>query len=688
MSRSRLGLALMLSASAFAAGAAQSAPLQTLRGGTSLVTFDSATPGTASRTVTVTGLGANQTLSAIDYRPSPLASATGASRRLLYGISNTGQLYAVNGTTGAAVAVGATPAVPLSVLGVTATGFDFNPTVDRIRLITNSRLDYRLNPDTGALAATDGIITYAATDANAGVAPTPVGAAYTNSRPGATTTTLYVIDSANGTAPARLATQGNATVSPNSGTLFTVGSTGVTTNNNVGFDIDTNGTAYATLTNPTTGVTTLYSVNLATGAATSLGALAGNTTYNGLAAVLAPFSTMGVTANQAAVGAALDNFVIPAGGALATGVAALFNGIDGVAGTPGAQAAALQQLSPIAYSQLPDIALNAVEVQENTVLRYTRDLRGNAVTPDGQRATLDEAGKLGVWISGGSRFGRFKGAVDRYGADTDEYHFLGGADFRLTPTIALGGFGGYSYTNGNTARLPNNAGSTGIIPNAKADLKSWFAGGYGTAAVGPLYVDFWGSYTDLDFALQRTIAIGSYSTSLRARASKGRVWTGGAATGLSFQLNRFEIEPFAAVRYSDIRIRGFTEVNGAGGGAAGAGGLTIGDFDRVSVRTNVGARVGTKFEIAGVTVRPQLRGGWYHEFRDQARVINASFNTAGISGTPFAFTTTPLSGDYFNAGGALNIAGNGPLSFVADYDAQFDDDREFYTLTLGVRLAL
>ncbi|MET0270788.1 MAG: DUF4394 domain-containing protein [Sphingomonas sp.] len=672
------------------AGIAQAVPLQTLRNGTSIVTFDSATPGTAASTVNVSGLGAGQTLSAIDYRPTPLATAAGASRRLLYGLSNTGQLYAMNGTTGAAVAVGATPAVPLATLGATATGFDFNPRVDLIRLTTSNRLDYRLNPNTGALQGTDGIITYAAGDANAANIPTPVGAAYTNSVPGATGTTLYILDSANGAAAARLATQGNVsgTVGPNTGTLFTVGSTGVVTNNNVGFDIGTNGTAYATLTNPTTGVTTLYTVNLATGAATSLGALAGNTTYNGLAAVLASFRSMGATANQAAVGAALDNFVIPTGGALTAGVAGLFNGIDGLAGTPGAQAAALQQLSPIAYSQLPDIALNAVEVQENVILKYTRDLRGNAVDPDGQRATLDEAGKLGVWVSGGSRFGRFKGAVDRYGADTDEYHFLGGADFRLTPTVALGGFGGYSKTNGNTARLPNNAGADGTIPGARADLKSWFAGGYGTAAVGPLYVDLWGSYTDLDFALERTLAVGSYSTSLRARASKGRVWTGGAATGLSFQLNRFEIEPFAAVRYSDIRIRGFTEVNNVGGGAAGAGGLTVGDFDRVSLRTNVGGRIGTKFEVAGAIVRPQLRGGWYHEFRDQARVINANFNTPGISGTQFAFTTTPLSGEYFNAGGALNISGNGPVSFVADYDAQFDDDREFYTLTLGVRLAL
>ena len=666
---------MLLSASVYSivgAGSAQAVTLQTIRGGTSLVTLDSGAPTTATNTVTITGLGSGQTIADIDYRPTPLTTSANASRRLLYAISNTGQLYAVNGTTGTAVAVGATPAVNLALVGSPKPSIDFNPTVDRIRLVTTNRTDFRLVPDTGALAATDGLLTYAATDANAGATPVVTGAAYTNSVPGATTTTLYVIDTRGGTAAARLATQGQGGVSPNSGTLFTVGSTGVVSNANVGFDIATSGTAYATLNNPTTGVTSLYTVNLATGTATLVGALAGNTTYNGLAAsVLAPFSTMGVTANQAAAGAALDNFTIATGGLLAPSVAALFNGIDGLSGTPGAQAAALQQLTPAAYSQLPDIALNGVEVQEQTILRYTRDLRGNATMPDGSKTTLDEAGRFGAWLTGGSRFGRYKGAQDRYGADTDEVHALSGIDFRVNPKTAIGGFYGYSKTNGNTA--PQGRGS--------ADLESFFGGGYLTAAVGPLYIDAWGSYTDLNFKLTRRLDIGSYSTAFTARASKGRVWTGGAATGLSFSFGNYEVEPFAAVRYSDIRIDGFTEVGG------GAGGLTIGDLDRVSLRTNLGARIGTKFEIAGATVRPQLRGGWYHEFRDQARVINAAFNTPGIA-NGFSFTTTPLSGDYFNAGGALNISGNGPLSLVADFDSQFDDDREYYTMSLGVRLAL
>ena len=395
------------------------------------------------------------------------------------------------------------------------------------------------------------------------------------------------------------------------------------------------------------------------------GLILAGTTYNGLAAPLAPFQSMGATANQVAVGNTLDRFTgIPNAATLG-----VFAGIDGVAGTPGAQSAALLQLTPTAYSHLAEISLAPLEAQETTILRYTRDLRGNATMPGGTTATLDDAGRFGGWFVGGSRFGRYKGEVDRYGADTDEFHVLGGADIRLNPTVAFGAYGGFSKTNAHLAP----AGG------AKGDLQSWFVGGYGTAAAGPLYVDAWGSYTDLDWILARTTRVGAPSTGIGA--TNGHVWGGGAATGLSFQLGTLEVEPFGAVRYADVRLPGFGEVG------TGPTTLTISDLDKKSLRTDLGARIGAKFEVAGAVVRPQVRGGWYHEFKDQVQTINAVFNNSALA-TPFSFTTTPLRRNYYDAGASLNISGNGKLSFTSDFDTQFDKDRRFYTLTIGIRLMM
>ena len=118
------------------------ASAETLWGVTStgeLITFDSATPGTVT-TVPITGMQAGETLLGIDQRP-----ATGQ----LYGLGSTNRLYLIDPATGVATAVSA---APFAALDGTAFGFDFNPTVDAIRVVSNNEQNFRLNPNTGAIA--------------------------------------------------------------------------------------------------------------------------------------------------------------------------------------------------------------------------------------------------------------------------------------------------------------------------------------------------------------------------------------------------------------------------------------------------------------------------------------------------------------------------------------------------------
>ncbi len=370
---------------------------------------------------------------------------------------------------------------------------------------------------------------------------------------------------------------------------------------------------------------------------------------------------VGATDNQTRVGVVLN---------APTGVrsADVIDLTNAVAATdPIFRSRALAQLSPQSYSLVPEVSLNAVEAQETNILRYVRDLRGNAERPNGSEVTLDEQGRVGMFLVSGARFGKFDEAVDRPEVKNDNYMVMGGLNFHLSPKSTIGGFGGYMVSD-------VNFDATG----ANSKLKNWFAGGYGTAGVGPVYIDAWGSYTDLNWSLKRGFAIGGLSGTSGGRTD-GHVWAAGAATGLSFSAGNFEIEPFGAIRYAKVRVNGFDET---GSPAA----LSIGRNDAESLRLNLGGRIGTKFEAGNVTVRPQLRGGWYKEFEmSDPRVISAAFNSGGIN-SPFSFTTSPLTDEFYNAGAAINIAGNGPLSFVVDYDVQFDDDRQFHAVSLGARL--
>ncbi len=124
----------------------------------------------------------NEPLLAIDFRP-----LTGD----LYGFAPSGRLYVLNLTSGAA----SIPAGTATALTGTRFGFDFNPTVDRIRVVTDTDQNVRLHPDTGVTSGTDTNLIFAATDVNAGADPNVVGVAYTNNFAGAGATVLYDIDS-------------------------------------------------------------------------------------------------------------------------------------------------------------------------------------------------------------------------------------------------------------------------------------------------------------------------------------------------------------------------------------------------------------------------------------------------------------------------------------------------------------
>ena len=230
----------------------------------SLISFNAATPGMVGSPIAITGLGQGETLVGLDFR---------ARNNLLYGVSSASRIYTINTGTGAATAIGAAAFTPA--LNGTSFGVDFNPVPAVIRLTSDADQNLRLNPDTGAVLGTDMAQTYPTGDANAGANPNLVAVAYTNNFDRTATTTLYGIDS-NLDILVRQGSVGGAPDSPNNGRLTTIGALGVNTTDQVGFDIAApNDVAFASLTTMGASSSSLYSINLNTGAATLVGAIGG-----------------------------------------------------------------------------------------------------------------------------------------------------------------------------------------------------------------------------------------------------------------------------------------------------------------------------------------------------------------------------------------------------------------------------
>jgi hypothetical protein len=230
-----------------AAGSAE--PIYAVTSTNVLLQFDSATPGTAT-SVAITGLQSGESILGIDLRP-----ATGQ----LYALGSTSRLYTINPATGAATQVGSGPFTPA--LSGTSFGFDFNPTVDRIRVVSDADQNFRLNPDTGAVVATDTNLAYATGDPNQGTNPNVVASAYTNNFAGALTTTLEAIDSNLDFGVLQGSVNGTP-ISPNTGQLFSATPLGVNTSDAVGFDFSgLTGTGYLSLTPVTGAASSLYTID-------------------------------------------------------------------------------------------------------------------------------------------------------------------------------------------------------------------------------------------------------------------------------------------------------------------------------------------------------------------------------------------------------------------------------------------
>lgn len=205
-----------------------------------LIKFNANAPATAISKIAVGGITSGEKLMSIDFRP-----ATGE----LYALSNASKLYIINQNDGTSRVVNATAFSP-NVSGTIA-AIDFNPTVDRLRLVTSAGQNLRLNPETGLVAATDAVI-------NGGASPMITGIAYTNSKAGTASTVLYDIDQTTG----KLYKQDP----PNNGILVEIGSLGVTFTGNAAFDITPSNTALMAVAN------SFYMIDLTTGKASKIGA--------------------------------------------------------------------------------------------------------------------------------------------------------------------------------------------------------------------------------------------------------------------------------------------------------------------------------------------------------------------------------------------------------------------------------
>ncbi len=268
--KNRLRTAAAFSGLAFGIGftsAAQAELVYAVTQNGTLISFNSSSTSDILSGVDISGLQVGEDIRGIDFRPS-----TGE----LFAIGSFSTVYTIDTSTGAATQVGG-PFTPA--MNGLSFGWDFNPVIDRIRLVSDANQNLVIDPNTGgATLATD--LFFGAGDANEGTDPNVVAVSYTNSFAGAGTTQLYGID----TGLDILVTQDNS-----NGTLTTVGSLGINLTDDASFDISgASGVAYASVQNFALGASTFWMIDLATGNATPVGDIGGGAFIIAMSVVPAP----------------------------------------------------------------------------------------------------------------------------------------------------------------------------------------------------------------------------------------------------------------------------------------------------------------------------------------------------------------------------------------------------------------
>ncbi|MDY3560615.1 DUF4394 domain-containing protein [Gemmata sp. JC673] len=258
--------------------------------GASLLAFDTTDASNVTSTA-VSGVATGETLVGIDFRPAD---------GLLYGVgvnaaTDTATLYTISLESGAATAVGATGAVAfvdsadntveLPAPASANYGVSFDPAADQLRVVTGTGLTFRVDPATGAaIDGNNGLAgSVAGTNPDGAVNGLPTGStgvsgtAYTAAAPGAPVT-QYTLDVASNS----LFIQGSGNSGTQSGQLaVTLNGAPLDFTAVKGFDIPgdisvtepgtpATGTAVAALV--VGGTTQVYEIDLATGAATEIGA--------------------------------------------------------------------------------------------------------------------------------------------------------------------------------------------------------------------------------------------------------------------------------------------------------------------------------------------------------------------------------------------------------------------------------
>jgi len=322
-------------------------------------------------------------------------------------------------------------------------------------------------------------------------------------------------------------------------------------------------------------------------------------------------SVPGLTPNQEAVGGGLDDF---------DGEVIDFLNGQNIDDLPWMY----DLIAPDELTAIFKMGFAASEIQNSNIQRHLERVRRGSSTPSEYiRSSKDSKGGMvqetvmtqesnewSIFIEGMGGSASVDGTRNASGYDFDTMAFTIGADKRVSENLSIGVLGAYGKSDAS------------LINGGSIDAESFKGALYATAYKDGFFVDglLGAGYNTYD--TKRSSLLGYAEGSPNGWELNAMV-----NTGYDFRMGNWTFTPTASVAYTRIMLNSFTETGSLTP-------LSYPDQHQDSLRTEIGARIAYSAVVGGMTLTPQVRVAWQHEFMDSTLSMDSRF--VGGSGPTFS----------------------------------------------------
>tara|TARA_R110000868_G_scaffold19374_2_gene83522 strand:- start:5423 stop:8029 length:2607 start_codon:yes stop_codon:yes gene_type:complete len=173
---------------------------------------------------------------------------------------------------------------------------------------------------------------------------------------------------------------------------------------------------------------------------------------------------------------------------------------------------------------------------------------------------------------------------------------------------------------------------------------------YGLARINQhRYVSILSSVADADYDGDQLVAglTASYAIPLGASAS---------------------LTPYAGLRAVRVTTQSYREQG------AGVANLSIDEFSAISLRHDIGVKLGTQLKMGDDTITSSLRLGWLHEYRDTPLTASGTF-----SASPFTLSSARVASNGLAVGLNVDLVASDSFSIGLGYDGEYRSDYQSHT---------